>query len=463
MQIPLGRTLYRGLKSGYRRHNAGLYQSAFIRFRTGLAIVGVFAAANVFAADGETAGVKAHRLSGVASCASSNCHGGAAPRQTTSVLQNEYVTWSKHDKHSQAYKSLLSPEGKRIGLHLGISAPEKEEWCLRCHSTFTENSQSVGPEFRLEDGVGCESCHGASGDTTGGYLREHTAANSSHERNVELGLTKISNLEVRSNLCVTCHYGSEDADVTHRLMGAGHPRLSFELDTFTALQPMHWIVDDDYKKRKGEYSPAQAWIVGQFAIARAMTNRFGNEARMRVHSWPELTTLACYSCHHSLTSNQWKSREYAGQPGELRLNIAAFAMIERMLIAFDIGRAEQLRKIVQTLENNFRDGKVAESTEDLASVLNTSQKYLLAQSLDGSAIRKLMRSVLEGGVSLELLQYEDAEQVTMGLSALLSQLSPDGSLYKSEMKSIYDALKSPSEFDAAAYVNASRVFLRKLS
>ena len=45
---------------------------------------------------------------GVASCASSVCHGAPLERQSTTVLQNEYVTWSRHDHHSGAYERRVS-------------------------------------------------------------------------------------------------------------------------------------------------------------------------------------------------------------------------------------------------------------------------------------------------------------------------------------------------------------------
>ena len=402
--------------------------------------------------------LRAHKYNGVASCASSNCHGGAAPRQTSAVLQNEYVTWSKHDRHSKAYQSLLGAEGKRIGMHLGITAPEKEEWCLRCHSTFVADQKRVGDEFRVEDGVGCESCHGASG----GYLKEHAAAGATFTRNLELGLVNLTKLETRAEVCVDCHYGSDKADVTHRLMGAGHPRLSFELDTFTALQPMHWRIDQDYKDRKGEYSPARAWMIGQFAVARAMTNRYGSPDRTKVHAWPELTLLSCYSCHHSLTPNQWKSAEYAGQPGELRLNVSAFGMIRGMLGVFSKEHASEFGTVVAELVENFKRERLSDSVSPLSTALEQSQKFLLAQRLDAQALSRLMISVLDGGLEMPLLQYEDAEQVTMGLSALISERSPDGTLYQVEMKRIYDALRSPSEFVAADFRAASERFREQL-
>ncbi len=39
---------------------------------------------------------------GVATCAASQCHGSAIPRDATGVLQNEYVTWTQSDPHSKA-------------------------------------------------------------------------------------------------------------------------------------------------------------------------------------------------------------------------------------------------------------------------------------------------------------------------------------------------------------------------
>ena len=53
----------------------------------------------------------------------------------------------------------------------------------------------------------------------------------------------------RARLCLSCHFGDPLRFANHRIMGAGHPRMSFELDTFTALQPAHFKVDADYRKR----------------------------------------------------------------------------------------------------------------------------------------------------------------------------------------------------------------------
>src|SRR5581483_8447194 len=43
---------------------------------------------------------------GVASCASSQCHGAVNPYKKGNIRPNEYQLWSKDDKHSQAYEVL---------------------------------------------------------------------------------------------------------------------------------------------------------------------------------------------------------------------------------------------------------------------------------------------------------------------------------------------------------------------
>ena len=47
---------------------------------------------------------------GVASCASSVCHGATIERSGTNVLQNAYVTWTRYDKHAGAYNVLLNEQ-----------------------------------------------------------------------------------------------------------------------------------------------------------------------------------------------------------------------------------------------------------------------------------------------------------------------------------------------------------------
>ena len=55
-------------------------------------------------------------------------------------------------------------------------------------------------------------------------------------------------------------------------MGAGHPRLSFELEAFTANLPPHFIVDADYRARKNPAEAFELWLAGQLQAAMSDLN-----------------------------------------------------------------------------------------------------------------------------------------------------------------------------------------------
>jgi hypothetical protein len=95
---------------------------------------------------------------GVEACG--KCH----KRESTG---NQLGQWQQ-TKHAQAYATLASEEAKKIAKEKGIADPQKDGKCLKCHVTAYGVDPSLivadkegKPGVRLEDGVGCESCHGA--------------------------------------------------------------------------------------------------------------------------------------------------------------------------------------------------------------------------------------------------------------------------------------------------------------
>ena len=67
--------------------------------------------------------------------------------------------------HAKAFESLATAQAKEIGTKLGIADPQTSGKCLKCHSTaydFMENK--VSEKVPVEEGVSCESCHGAGKD-----------------------------------------------------------------------------------------------------------------------------------------------------------------------------------------------------------------------------------------------------------------------------------------------------------
>ena len=98
---------------------------------------------------------------GVASCASSVCHGKLQRQNDRHVWLNEYRIWTGAGKHSQAYRALDSTESRRIANYLGFASATTAKICLNCHADNIP-ADKRGPKFQISDGVGCEACHGGA-------------------------------------------------------------------------------------------------------------------------------------------------------------------------------------------------------------------------------------------------------------------------------------------------------------
>src|SRR5882724_9385820 len=71
---------------------------------------------------------------GVASCASSLCHGSVTPNANYNVPLNEFITWSHQDAHAKAFQALTSERGRSIAAKLGLPSAEAAKECLDCHA-----------------------------------------------------------------------------------------------------------------------------------------------------------------------------------------------------------------------------------------------------------------------------------------------------------------------------------------
>src|ERR1700674_612226 len=96
---------------------------------------------------------------GVVNCANSLCHGSVQPWKDANVLQNEYVTWSRVDKHSRAYKVLFNEQSARMPRNLGMGNAAEPKVCLDCHAHNVAKVQR-GDRLKFDDGFPCEACHG---------------------------------------------------------------------------------------------------------------------------------------------------------------------------------------------------------------------------------------------------------------------------------------------------------------
>jgi Cytochrome c554 and c-prime len=400
------------------------------------------------------------QMMGPGSCSSSNCHGNVKPLNSSDILQNEYITWSKHDRHSRAFLTLQNADSKKIASNLGIGDPAKETLCLKCHSTYVQDGAPKSDTFRLEDGVSCEACHGAAE----GYLKSHAVTGTTHADNIANGLTDLSNINTRATLCLSCHFGTDDKTVNHNLYGAGHPRLTFEIDTFGVLQPKHWVVDADYERRKGPYIPMRAWLMGQLHHAQAALAALESPTRSKNGSLPELSLFDCFSCHHSLTEKQWKKRSYGGQPGQLKLNLPALVILQVAASSLDPSLGDEIASQLRSLHDGFRKGNIQESVDSLQNLIVNKVGPSLEQVTVNPSTSTRMLSGLSGfAANNPWPTFELAEQLGMGMQATIASSADLATRYDKDLKDIFSTLKSAEAFKPDAFTAAAQKLSRKMT
>lgn len=404
-------------------------------------------------------GVADYKHMGVASCATSVCHGKLAPQPGKNVALNEYRVWTQEDRHAQAYRTLELPESKRIAANLGLASASTAKICLDCHADNVP-ADKRGPKFQLSDGIGCEACHGGAEK----WLDSHAAESATHKDNVAKGMYPSEQPLKRAELCLSCHLGTKDKFATHAIMGAGHPRLSFELEAYTTNQPAHYVVDADYNQRKGKIEGMNLWLTGQIENARRSLTLLQSPLFHSDGMFPELAFYDCHSCHHPMDKIRWNAaRAGTGiKPGTLRLQSQNFVVLQAITEALEPAALPELVAMTNAL---IRAGQ-----RDVASV-NAAARTLLEWMAKRDALARrqyaraevvnVRRKLIDYGANDKAGDYAAAEQIVLGVESLSYSLG-DRDARKAALDALYNVVKndttfSPQQFAAAAK-NAQRTF-----
>jgi hypothetical protein len=364
---------------------------------------------------------------GVATCAASQCHGSAVPRDGSNVLQNEYVTWTQNDPHSGAYEALSNDLSQNIAARLGLSSARTAKICLDCHADNVSGSRR-GERFQISDGVGCEACHGGSEN----WLATHYNVPAvTHQNNIDAGLYPTEAAASRGELCLSCHLGTRDKFATHRIMAAGHPRLSFELDTFTELwrtagrQP-HYRVDADYRERKSSPTHSYTWAVGVLAEARQRLGLILDSQFAGDGMFPELGLYDCHACHRTMKTVQWRRLPRHGDagPGVPFINDGTLVMSLAMVKAIAPEEAVELQDALTEL--HIASSKSVEAIQSAARDLDGMLR-LIQSRLSPNTIRNrgaaVLREILASAAEGNFLDYVSAEQAFMAVQMLAIELN----------------------------------------
>ncbi len=146
----------------------------------------------VFTAISSTAADNKHQYVGAQVCGM--CH-------KTDKSGQQFQKWQA-SKHSQAMKVLETADADKIAADHGVKGKAADTpQCLECHQTaYGAEASLLGPKFSKEDGVQCESCHGAGND----YKTMSTMKD--HQKALAAGLAALSTDDGSAEkLCETCH------------------------------------------------------------------------------------------------------------------------------------------------------------------------------------------------------------------------------------------------------------------
>jgi hypothetical protein len=405
------------------------------------------------AASAELPDKSVNRHMGVATCATAQCHGSATPRDGSNVLQNEYVTWTQDDPHSRAYEVLNNAESRAIASRLGLRDAYTADICLDCHADNVP-ADKRGDKFQISDGVGCEACHGGAEN----WLSTHdNMPDVSHADNIAAGLYPTEKVKERAELCLSCHLGNNDKFATHRIMAAGHPRLSFELDTFTELWRMagrqpHYRIDDDYEQRKESPSHSYTWAAGLLEEGRHRLGLIIDGQILGKGVFPELALYDCHACHRSMKSVRWRRLPRHGNagPGRPFINDGTFVMVLAYTRSVSPPDAVPMTSALTALHESGDDTMAAiqQAARNLDSIYARVQTKLTENGVHERQ-REILGEILRVGADGEFLDYVSAEQAFMAVQMLASEL--DDATLQAEIDTLAEALDDEERYRPARF------------
>jgi hypothetical protein len=290
------------------------------------------------------------------------------------------------DRHAQAYEVLTEERSRKIVRRLYPDKidprPEADRLCLSCHvqPNYDGPSRSAHgvKQFRLEDGVSCEACHGPAQHWLAAHFRDGWKDMPS-EAKLTLGQRDTRSLLGRIRICVDCHVGRPGMEVNHDLIAAGHPRLSFEFSGFHFLLHKHWDEAKDiqaYTHGREEFE-TWAWLLGQLVSACTALELLADRAAGGDNRiWPEFAEHDCSACHHDLKATSERQERGFGKrkPGAMPQNRWYVAMLPQALDALGapadkhlLALLGEIRAGLETVPPNRK--QVAENALHAAAIL----------------------------------------------------------------------------------------------
>jgi hypothetical protein len=399
---------------------------------------------------------------GSGSCAAMGCHNANG---LSGEQRSEYTTWVSHDRHARAYEVLYSVKSRTISANLKRpKAAANDSLCLNCHVHAAYDKTDHHPHFAKEDGVGCESCHGPASTWVANHYRNRPTP----EQKRQMGMADTWSLPGRVRSCLPCHVGTQDMDVNHDLIAAGHPRLAFDFSAYHALMPHHW---QDVKDKKSGASPwarddwdAAAWFVGEALTTQAAMRLL--ECRSASRVWPEFAEYDCYACHHRLQKLSWRQERDFKQreAGSLAWNDWYFSGLPLRTFADNakagsaVKSIDELRKLMEkTVVPKAAAGKRARAVADL---LDDWARFLCDRNFSEMDRTDARRHLTAGAVEQAIKNTGSWDEAAKNYLALVALSQAPGDMspkVKEALSRIRDYLRAPEGVHAGSTHSPSQL------
>ena len=409
---------------------------------------------------------------GVESCGASTCHGSATPRTAlrSGIRQTEYTQWLTTDKHAKAYEVLLKDRSKEMARNLKMTEPpSKSDRCLVCHA-LEAPKELRSASYKIEDGVGCETCHGQAE----GWLGIHIG----HGRTASLpvGMYDTRNLVKRAEKCVSCHVGDDTRNVDHELIAAGHPDLVFDFETYTAKLPPHW------RPAPSDGVGGRAWAVGQVVALRESLKRLARRTQQRAATaWPEFAEFECFACHHDVNNidstyyrrgeanrvqegQPWdiswrQQRGYPGVAGIPPWNPARYFVLRQLVQALAPESRAILDQELNTVSTLMAKvgasdpAQIAAAANRAAQVAESLLSRVASLEMNPELASTVLRNITSDSASIAGAGVRVAEQATMAIETFVPVARKSGKPLAQEpvvmgaLRKLSQAVEKPEEYD----------------
>jgi hypothetical protein len=280
-------------------------------------------------------------------------------------------------------------------------------------------------------------------------------------------MAALENSAVRANTCLDCHYGSAKSGqfVSHKMMAAGHPRVSFELDLFSALQAHH-NEDADYIARKGRPSSMRFWAVGQaMAIERSLA-LFASPQHGTEGAFPEFYFFDCHSCHRRIQDNLNFSPTVVDNParpvppGTVPYNDENMIMLSAAakVAAPELGRRfDADARAFHAAMARDRGAALAAAVR-LRGSANALGHAFAASSFSRAQMFAILDTITSEAISPRFTDYTGSAQSVMAVDTLLNALVKDGAVTtetaagaRPAINQAYAAVKDPNDYRPSAF------------